>query len=137
MDCLVIYDAECVLCNRLLRWIASYRNNGFNIRFTSFDSSCANKVFKRFEKAGERNSFYYVVNDRIFSKSGAIRRILNDMGGSTAFLSRLLWLIPDRGIDFLYDLVASNRYRIFGKTDKCNLLAFKDRELIINDCNQL
>jgi len=64
------------------------------------------------------DSIILLENDQYYDKSTAIFRILKELGG---FWGTLYYLIniPRPIRDFLYDLVAHHRYRIFGRYERC------------------
>lgn len=57
-------------------------------------------------------------NNKVFIKSAAVLEILRDMPvGWRVF--RIGIVLPKVIRDWLYDLIAKHRYRIFGKKDEC------------------
>lgn len=65
---------------------------------------------------------------RLTTKSTAIIRIAKYLGGAGS-LATVAFIVPRFIRDTLYDLVAKNRYRWFGKYDTCPLpdSEFEDR----------
>jgi predicted DCC family thiol-disulfide oxidoreductase YuxK len=59
-------------------------------------------------------------NGQIFKKSRAILEISGQLNGiwKTIYFLRF---IPSFVLDFFYDVVARNRYRVFGFKDQCRL----------------
>jgi predicted DCC family thiol-disulfide oxidoreductase YuxK len=64
------------------------------------------------------DSVVYFSGNRYFQKSDAILGLLNDLGGGWRFFG-VLRLIPRRWRDYIYDIIARNRYRIFGRMESC------------------
>src|SRR5665811_866325 len=69
------------------------------------------------------DTVYVVVNYRsespvLLSKSGAASFVMKTLGigGPLSWASRVL---PDGLLNFGYDLIARNRYRVFGKSETC------------------
>lgn len=91
-------------------------------------------------REGERNAvgirletrggglFVLIQDNRARLKSDAILGALEGLGGWFG-LSRALRLVPAPIRDLAYDRMARNRYRLFGKSDRCMVPApeFKDR----------
>ena len=67
---------------------------------------------------GELNSFILIDNDKAYTKSTGALRMLKMLGRGWNFLYGLI-IIPKLIRDKVYDYVARNRYRWFGKRDEC------------------
>ena len=67
---------------------------------------------------GELNSFLLIDNDKAYTKSTGALRMLKILGRGWNFLYGLI-IIPKLIRDKVYDYVARNRYRWFGKRDEC------------------
>lgn len=70
----------------------------------------------------------FLEGGRLSTKSTALIRMARCMGGVWPLMQVML-IIPRVMRDALYDLIATNRYRLFGKYDTCRLPdpEFKDR----------
>ena len=66
----------------------------------------------------EFNSFVYIKNDEIFLKSTAALTLMKDIGGIWQLLYIFI-IVPKFIRDFIYSVVAKNRYKWFGKKDVC------------------
>jgi len=60
----------------------------------------------------------YQDGDIILTKSDAVLKISRQLSGGWKLLY-IFKVIPGSWRDWLYDIVASNRYRWFGKRDQC------------------
>jgi len=67
------------------------------------------------------DSVVLLVEGQPFRKSSAAVRVLWRLGFGWQLLGTLAWLIPLPLRDLLYDLIARNRYRLFGKHDTCRM----------------
>jgi len=72
------------------------------------------------------DTFYLIHNGRAYMRSDAALRIAGQLSFPWPLL-RGLSLVPLFIRDFLYNLVARNRYAFFGKLRSCSLA---DRELL-------
>lgn len=79
------------------------------------------------------DSVIYFTEGLVFKKSSAILKILNDLGGFYKYLSVGLQVIPVFVADGLYDLIAKNRYRVFGKTDSCRMPTESEKIYFLKD----
>jgi predicted DCC family thiol-disulfide oxidoreductase YuxK len=57
----------------------------------------------------------------ILSRSDAVSFVLIELGGFWRLLGKLFRLLPRSARDWVYRLVARNRYRIFGRSESCPL----------------
>ena len=58
--------------------------------------------------------------DRLFTRSAAALRIAGRLRAPWPLL-RIFWIVPRPLRDAIYDWIARNRYRWFGKMDACPL----------------
>ena len=119
----VLYDGVCGLCNGLNQFLLK-RDRHDHFRFASLQSEFAAALLKRHGVSSVDLDTVYVVdnygqvNERLLSRSDAILHMLRQIGGIWN-LFRLGSMIPKSLRDALYNLVARNRYRMFGKYEVC------------------
>lgn len=65
-------------------------------------------------------------------RSEAVLHILGELGPGWARFACIMRFVPQRLRDTLYDLVARNRYLLFGKRETCRLPAANDRRWILD-----
>jgi predicted DCC family thiol-disulfide oxidoreductase YuxK len=99
-------------------------------KFASLQSEAGQQVLKQIGlPTANFHSFVYVEAGRAFQKSTAALRVLRVLGGGWNFLYFLI-IIPKPLRDFVYDLVAKNRYRIFGKRAVCMVPEWQDQRFL-------
>lgn len=106
---IVGFDGECLMCDGGIRFLASHDRHD-RIRFLKLQSDAGRKLE---QQAGQSRLTTMVVeaDGRIYTRSAAVLRCAQAMGGIWAFLGALARLIP--GKDLLYDWIAGNRHRWF------------------------
>lgn len=115
---ILLFDGYCNLCNRLVTFIIK-RDPGAKIRFASLQSDIGKSLLKENGFLGEQaDSIFLILNGNYFIRSYAVLNLLKLLGGSWKFFYIFI-IIPRFILDFLYDLVARNRYRVFGKNYTC------------------
>lgn len=131
---IILYDGVCGLCNGLVRFVLP-RDPAGGFRFAALQSVAARDMLGRHGKApADLDTVYVVVADgtreRLLEKSRAVLHILWRLGWPWS-LSALAAPLPTGLLDAAYDLVARNRYRLFGKSETCLLPApeWRDRFL--------
>jgi predicted DCC family thiol-disulfide oxidoreductase YuxK len=120
---LVLYDGVCGLCNRLLHFVL-VRDGHAVFRFASLQSNIGRAMVKRFGGNPDDLTTLYVVADY----QSATARAFTRSRGALFIARRLGWpwklalafrVLPTAVLDRLYGLVASSRYRIFGRYEQC------------------
>jgi predicted DCC family thiol-disulfide oxidoreductase YuxK len=122
---IVLYDGVCGLCNRAVQFLLQ-RDRHDRFRFASLQSDFAVNLLKRHGiDPTNLDTVYAVVNhdeanEKLLAKGDAFLLFAKVLGGvwSLASLGRI---IPRPIRNWLYDLVAANRYRVFGKSETCML----------------
>ena len=120
---IVLYDGFCGLCNRLTQFLLK-RDHHDRLRFASLQSEFAAVILKRHGKDPNDLDTVYVVqdygepNERLLARSDAILSLPQELGGIWS-LGGWLKVLPRFLRDAIYNLVARNRYRVFGKYESC------------------
>jgi predicted DCC family thiol-disulfide oxidoreductase YuxK len=115
---IILFDGVCNLCNGLVKFIIRRDREG-KIRFAHLQSGYAQTLLKEYSlNPDDMDTVVYISDDRYFLKSSAILRLLNDLGKGWRFFYGFK-IIPRFIRDFLYDLIAGSRYKIFGRRDSC------------------
>ena len=133
----ILYDGVCGLCNRLVQFVLRHDAHD-RFRFAALQSDFAAQVLRRRGAASEDLDAMYVVLDhalpeeRLVSRSDAVVVLLRDLGGGWRILGMALRAVPRWLRNWGYNLIARNRYRIFGKIDSCPLPSEKDRRKFLD-----
>lgn len=119
MDRIILFDGICNLCNNSVQFIIKRDNIGF-FKFTSLQSETGQALLKKYGLNKDLNSFVLLENGKAYVKSSAALRVCSKLGSAWPILS-ILRFLPPFSRDFLYDIVAKNRYKWFGKKESCML----------------
>ena len=129
-DGLILFDGVCVFCSRWVRFVLRLdRERRF--RFLAIQSERGRALAVRHginPDAPETNAV--VIGGSIFFKSDAALVVLGRLP-ATAPLAALR-IAPRALRDPVYDLIARNRYRIFGRTDQCMVPEPADRNRFLS-----
>lgn len=109
---IVLYDGVCHLCHHSVSWIIER------------DSK---KVFKFLPiqwiySLPKYDSVLLYWQGKIYNKSAATIEVLGILSGKYILLARLLSIVPNFIRNWMYDIIARNRYRWFGLSDSCVIL---------------
>lgn len=122
---IVLYDGVCGLCNRLNQFLLK-RDHHDRLRFASLQSSLAESLTLRHGANPKDLDTVYVVVDHglpgehLLSRSDAIIYVVTQLGGVWKVMG-LAKVLPKALRNIAYNIVAKNRYRVFGKHDSCML----------------
>jgi predicted DCC family thiol-disulfide oxidoreductase YuxK len=117
-DQIIIFDGTCNLCNGLVKFILKVDKKQ-KFKFTSLQSERGQFLLKRFNlPADEHDSFVCIKDNRYYLKSSAVLLVLKELGGIWKWFYNFI-LIPNPFRDFLYNLVAKARHKIFGRQSEC------------------
>jgi predicted DCC family thiol-disulfide oxidoreductase YuxK len=115
---ILLFDGVCNLCNGLVHFIIKRDKKGI-FKFASLQSDAGQQLLERFGLLGnEFESFVLIQGDQYYLKSTAALKMLQQLGGVWVIFNVFIW-IPRFLRDFLYDIMAKTRYRIFGKREEC------------------
>ena len=115
---IVLFDGICNLCNASVRFISRHDKNS-KIQFASLQSEKAKELLKNSAFNNENlNSIVFIADQKIYLKSDAAIEIAKMLDGFPNYL-KYFQFIPRPIRDLVYDMIAKNRYRFFGKT--CSL----------------
>lgn len=133
---LVLYDGVCGMCSALVRFFVK-RDRHDRLRFAALQSALARGIVER--HGGDPNTLstlYLVENygsehERVRIRGKAALYCLREIGGAWHLLA-LLRFLPALLLDLGYRLVAANRYRLFGKKERCEIPSPEQREKFLD-----
>lgn len=115
----VIFDGVCNLCNSFINLIIKYDSNNRFV-FTSLQSEISQEITSHL-KIDSKNKESIILYEQGVSydfKSTAALKIMKEFGGLW-YLTQVGYILPQFLRDGIYDIVAKNRYKWFGKRDIC------------------
>ena len=118
---IILFDGVCNLCNGAVRFIIK-RDRFGKFRFASLQSDAGRALLERngVTHWGTDSIVYIPQQGDAFSESSAVLYILKELGRGWQLLFPLIHL-PGFLRDGIYRFIARNRYRWFGKKEKCML----------------
>lgn len=121
----IFFDGVCGLCNGFINFIIKIDKRQV-FTFSPLQSEFAKKHIPE-QHIKDLTSVIYLKDGQQFSKSKAVIEILCDIGGPWK-LAAIGRSIPSAIQNKAYDLVAANRYKLFGKKETCRLPTPEERE---------
>lgn len=139
---IVFFDDTCVLCSRSVQFIFRHDRKG-RFQYASLDSEAFGKIMDRLPgvtfpeslssvtgQSASPGSVVLFMKGKIYQRSSAALRIATRLRFPVSLLAAG-WIVPPFLRDAVYDWIARNRYRWFGKRETCFIPdgALKERVL--------
>jgi len=116
-DDVILFDGVCVFCSRWVRFVAE-RDSQKRFRFTAIQSAYGARLAKAVGIDADDPDTNAVIHGGVaHTKSDGALTVLSNLPG-WSFVS-IFFAVPRSVRDAVYNLIAKNRYRIFGKFDAC------------------
>jgi predicted DCC family thiol-disulfide oxidoreductase YuxK len=114
----LFFDGYCTLCNNSVDFLMRVDKRQ-RLSFGSLQSETAQRELPQ-ELRESVDSVILKYNDRVFVKSDAALEVCRILGGGWHFF-RIFKILPRSWRDAIYEWVARNRYRWFGKRETCRM----------------
>ncbi len=116
MSLIILFDGVCKFCNGSVNVVIRHDKHD-RFKFAPMQSAAGEALL---QQHGVKNmdSFVLIDNDKAYTRSTAVLRVLRRL----RFPFNLLYVgivLPAALRDSLYNWIAKNRYRWFGKKDQC------------------
>jgi predicted DCC family thiol-disulfide oxidoreductase YuxK len=130
-DAIILYDGVCILCSGWVKFVMQ-RDVARRFRFTPIQSPYGS----RFAAAcgidpANPDTNALVIGGRVYRRSDAALAVLSRLPG-WGWIT-VLHIVPHRARDFVYDLIAQNRYRLFGRRESCDVDALRYADRVVVD----
>jgi predicted DCC family thiol-disulfide oxidoreductase YuxK len=113
----ILFDGVCNLCTGSVQFILK-RDKEKRFLFSSLQSGYGQKLLKQFDlPAANFNSFVLYQDNKIYTRSTAALKMFQQLKGWQWV--KIFWILPRFIRDAVYNLIANNRYRWFGKKQEC------------------
>ncbi len=116
---IILFDGVCNLCNASINFVIK-RDKKDLFRYASLQSEVGQKLISE-RNIDIKNIDSILLIDPLvayYHKSTAALHIAKQLSGFYPFLSVLI-ILPRFFRDWIYDIVARNRYKWFGKKESC------------------
>ncbi len=114
----ILFDGICNLCNASVQYVIKHDKKKL-FRFASLQSSFGESVLKQYNlPVNTFNSFILLSDNKIYTRSTAALLVAKKLSGLIKLLYAFI-IIPRFIRDAVYDIIAKNRYKWFGKKEAC------------------
>ena len=115
---IILFDGECPFCSRSVEFILSRDRRRF-FSFASIQSEVGQRILQRLDSSLDQlDTIVLVEEDQCWTKSAAALRIVRQLSGFWPVVY-VFFIVPRSLGDLCYDVIARNRYRWFGRHEKC------------------
>lgn len=116
---LILFDGVCNLCNSSVQYVIKHdKENVF--MFTALQSDVGKQLIEAYKINTSKTDsiLLYTPEKGIVSKSTAALKVANQLGFPQKLMS-VFFIIPPFIRNLVYDYIAKNRYKWYGKKDSC------------------
>jgi predicted DCC family thiol-disulfide oxidoreductase YuxK len=115
---IVLFDGFCNFCSASVLFIIR-RDPGKRFLFAASQSPEGKSLIREYGIGKMSGQSIILISDRkIYMKSGAALRVARRLSGFWPAVYAFI-ILPPAFRDFFYDFFARNRYRLFGRREKC------------------
>lgn len=123
---ILLFDGVCNLCNSTVQFVLK-RDKKHYFKFASLQSNYGQLFLKKNKlPTSIYDTFILIEGNSYTIKSSAILKVFKQLSSLWPVLYIFI-IIPKIIRDTLYNIIAKNRYHIFGKKDSCMI---PDKEII-------
>lgn len=115
---IILFDGVCNLCNSSVTFVIKRDKNDL-FRFAALQEEAGQKLIEKHGiDTSNTDSIILIDGEKAYVKSTAALKIARHLGGGYALLYAFM-IVPRFLRNWVYDYVARNRYRWYGKKDSC------------------
>lgn len=117
---IILFDGVCNFCNASINFMIDHDPKKY-FKFASLQSEIGQAILRKFNKnTKDFDSVILLKNNQLYQKSAAALEIAKHLSGLWKYLS-VFTVLPTPFLNFFYDMIAKNRYKIFGKSESCRI----------------
>ncbi len=120
LDHVILFDGVCKLCNGWSRFVI-HTDKKQLFKLATVQSDQGQQILRHFNLPTDHfDTMVYIEKGQLYVKSSAFLKAISHFPLPYKLLA-VFWILPRPIRDWLYDRVALNRYKIFGRYDQCML----------------
>lgn len=129
---LILFDGVCNLCNNSVQYVIK-RDQKNTYLFAPLQSKVGQQIIEQFQiDTVKTDSILLYTNGKLYSKSTAALKVAATLGFPTNILSIFI-VIPAFIRNWVYDFIAKNRYKWYGKKEACMIPTPELKSKFIDD----
>lgn len=129
---IILFDGVCNFCNAGVNFIIRQDKQEV-FRFAALQSEAGQKLLSQYRLPNkEFKSFVLIDNHKVYQKSSAGLKVYGKLPWYWRW-TQVFWLAPKVVRDAVYDFIARNRYKWFGKKEQCMMPTPELRSRFLSD----
>lgn len=117
-EAIILFDGICNLCNSSVQYVIKHDRAGI-FKFATLQSETGLDLLRKYDlSSSDLNSFILIRNGQAFTKSTAALKVTKELKGMIKILYGFI-IVPSIIRNVVYNIIAKNRYKWFGKKDTC------------------
>lgn len=130
---IILFDGVCNLCNSTVQYVIK-RDKRNVYRFAALQSEIGKKLVEERGIDSSQVDSIILIEPGVayYTKSTAALKIARSFGGVWQLASVFEW-IPEKIRDWVYDFIAKNRYKWYGKKEVCMVPSPENNERFLSD----
>jgi predicted DCC family thiol-disulfide oxidoreductase YuxK len=123
----ILFDGVCNFCNGAINFVLKQDKKGI-FRFAPLQSEAGQKLLQQYNLSTKDFDSFVLIDDarpddpvgrgKVYKKSSASLQVMNKLPWYWKEM-QILRIIPTIFRDAIYDFIARNRYKWFGKKEQC------------------
>jgi predicted DCC family thiol-disulfide oxidoreductase YuxK len=128
---LILFDGVCNFCNAGVNFIIR-QDKQKNFLFAPLQSEAGQKILHEYKlPVKDFESFVLIDDGKVYKKSAASLKVMSKLPWYWKGL-QIFWIVPAFIRNAVYDFIAKNRYKWFGKKDTCMIPTPEVRSRFLN-----
>jgi len=128
---IILFDGICNLCNASVQYVIRHDSKQI-FRFASLQSRFGQEILSNNNlPVNDFNSFVLFDNNKVFTRSTAALKVARKLNGFIKLLYAFI-IIPKFIRDAIYNIIAKNRYKWFGKKNECMIPTAELKSLFLD-----
>ena len=127
---IILFDGVCNLCSSTVSFLIKYDKNNI-FKFAASQTNAGENIINQYNILNEGKSVIFIKDGIVFYKSDAVIEIAKQIKG-WPHIFKYACLFPKFLRDSVYDLIAKNRYSLFGKKETCTVPTEENRNRFLS-----
>ena len=115
---IILFDGVCNVCNGFVNFLI-LRDEKDQFQFGSLQSQKVKELLHQYHfDADDLSTVILIEHNKLYPQSTAVLKIFRQMSGAWPLMYAFI-IIPKALRDFIYQIIARNRYTLFGRKNSC------------------
>ena len=123
---ILFFDGVCNLCNRSIDFLIRKDRSG-SLRFAPLQGKFAGVEVPELADQSVLSSIVFKDSTGMYLRSDAVLKALQVCGGGWSIVAKVALWVPRPIRDFVYRVIAANRYKLWGRKETCRIPTDEER----------